>query len=79
LDLNSTNGTFVNFRKTRHHLLKNNDLIVVGEYRLKFVEGRGQKVKPAEAAESMDMASTVVLPDKIKKPGFKPSHLRRIK
>lgn len=79
LDLNSTNGTFVNFRKTRHHLLKNNDLIVVGDYRLKFVEGRAQKERPTEAAEPMDMSKTVVLQDKSKKSGIRPSHLRRIK
>lgn len=79
LDLNSTNGTYVNFRRTRHHLLKNNDLIVVGDYRLKFVEGRGQKEKASPAEAPRDMAQTVVLQDSGKKRGERHKHLRRIK
>jgi pSer/pThr/pTyr-binding forkhead associated (FHA) protein len=36
-DLNSTNGTLVNGQPIKKHVLKNNDLIELGKYKLKFV------------------------------------------
>ncbi|NTV09961.1 MAG: FHA domain-containing protein [Zoogloea sp.] len=36
-DLNSTNGTYVNGQVVRKHALKDNDLIELGKYRLKFI------------------------------------------
>ena len=35
-DLESTNGTFVNSAKVSKHLLKNGDLISIGQHQLKF-------------------------------------------
>lgn len=51
-DLDSTNGTFVNSEKTKKHLLKNGDLITIGQHQLKF-EG-------AEVEEG-DLEKTVVI------------------
>jgi len=45
-DLNSTNGTFVNDQKIKHHRLRHNDMIRVGWNSFKFVdeaEGRPDK------------------------------------
>ena len=36
-DLNSTNGTFVNGKPIRRHLLNNGDVVEIGKYKLKFV------------------------------------------
>lgn len=36
-DLNSTNGTYVNGQPVKKHALKDNDVIELGKYRLKFV------------------------------------------
>src|ERR1035437_2347394 len=36
-DLNSTNGTYVNGRTIKKHLLKNEDSIEVGKYHIKFL------------------------------------------
>src|SRR2546426_12582479 len=36
-DLDSTNGTYVNGETVKKHVLKNNDVIEVGKYRLKYV------------------------------------------
>jgi predicted component of type VI protein secretion system len=38
-DLNSTNGTLVNGRPVKKHILRNNDIIELGKYRLKFLAG----------------------------------------
>ena len=38
IDLNSTNGTFVNAKRVREHLLIDGDLIAIGKYQLKFVD-----------------------------------------
>ena len=36
-DLNSTNGTLVNGQQIKKHVLKNNDVIELGKYKLKFM------------------------------------------
>lgn len=36
-DLNSTNGTLVNGQAITRHVLKNNDVIELGKYKLKFM------------------------------------------
>ena len=36
-DLNSTNGTLVNGQPVQKHVLKNNDVIELGKYKLKFM------------------------------------------
>ena len=51
-DLDSTNGTYVNSEKISKHLLKNGDLITIGQYQLKF-EGL--------SGEEDDFEKTVVI------------------
>jgi len=38
-DLNSTNGTLVNGQPIKKHILRNNDIVELGKYRLKFMAG----------------------------------------
>jgi type II secretory pathway predicted ATPase ExeA len=38
MDLNSTNGTFVNSRRVSNLMLKNDDIVLVGNHRIKFVD-----------------------------------------
>jgi predicted component of type VI protein secretion system len=38
-DLNSTNGTYVNARAVRRHLLEHNDVVEVGKYKIRFLAG----------------------------------------
>lgn len=40
-DRNSTNGTYVNGQSVKKHALKNNDVIELGKYRLKFLAEAG--------------------------------------
>ncbi|MDR2506442.1 MAG: FHA domain-containing protein [Candidatus Accumulibacter sp.] len=48
-DLNSTNGTLVNGRPIRKHVLANGDMIEMGKYKLKYI--------PPQPAAADDMAS----------------------
>lgn len=50
-DLNSTNGLHYKGRRIRQQMLKNEDVIVIGEHRLKFLIGDGS----APAREVMKM------------------------
>jgi pSer/pThr/pTyr-binding forkhead associated (FHA) protein len=38
-DLNSTNGTYVNGKTTKRQLLQNGDIVDIGKYKIKFVNG----------------------------------------
>ncbi len=77
LDMNSTNGTLVNFRKARHHLLRHSDLIMIGDYRLKYVAGKAKTTPAESAALTQSMTDTVVLgQDSKRRDG---GHLRRVK
>ena len=53
-DLNSTNGTLVNGQPVRRHALRDNDLIELGKYRLKYV---AESVAPA----APDFEKTMIL------------------
>ncbi len=49
-DQNSTNGTYVNGQLVKKHVLRNNDVIELGKYRLKFI---ADSVRPGHAAVEM--------------------------
>ena len=56
-DLNSTNGSYVNGKAIKKHLLQNGDVIEVGKYKIKFIGDtaensfeKTQMVRPSEAA-----------------------------
>lgn len=38
MDLNSTNGTFVNSRRVSNLMMKNDDVVLLGNHRIKFVD-----------------------------------------
>ncbi|MDR2186665.1 MAG: FHA domain-containing protein [Azonexus sp.] len=50
-DLDSTNGTMVNGQPVKKHVLRNNDIVELGKYRLKFLTGGGSEVE-GDADES---------------------------
>lgn len=56
-DMNSTNGTFVNGQPVKKHVLKNNDVIELGKYRLKYLADGGPG---AEQDEAMSFAQASV-------------------
>jgi pSer/pThr/pTyr-binding forkhead associated (FHA) protein len=56
-DLGSTNGTLVNGAPVKNHVLRNNDLIGLGKYKLKFI-AEGVAARPA--AED-DIEKTMVI------------------
>jgi len=54
-DLNSTNGTLVNGQPIKKHILRNNDIVELGKYKLKFMAGE------AEGAESSEFDKTAMI------------------
>jgi hypothetical protein len=48
IDLNSTNGSFVNGRRIREQVLRDGDLIAIGQYQLRFIWTAGIGREPAE-------------------------------
>jgi len=55
-DLGSTNGTLVNGQPVKKHFLKNNDVVELGKYKLKYINDT-----PAVAAGGADFEKTMVL------------------
>jgi pSer/pThr/pTyr-binding forkhead associated (FHA) protein len=76
-DLNSTNGTHIEGRPVKKHLLKNGDIIELGKYRLKFIADIAQPGKAGDFEKTM-----VMRPDGSLRPGNSaadadtPPHLR---
>ncbi|HEU4618720.1 MAG TPA: FHA domain-containing protein [Gammaproteobacteria bacterium] len=51
IDLNSTNGSFVNGRRVREHRLRDGDLIAIGQYQLRFsADAAAQTGQPSETS-----------------------------
>jgi type II secretory pathway predicted ATPase ExeA len=50
MDLNSTNGTFVNSRRISNLMLKNEDIVLVGNHRIKFVDPTATERTPLDDA-----------------------------
>jgi pSer/pThr/pTyr-binding forkhead associated (FHA) protein len=63
-DLNSTNGTHIEGRPVKKHLLKNGDIIELGKYRLKFIADIAQPGKAGDFEKTM-----VMRPDGSLRPG----------
>ncbi len=53
-DLHSTNGTFVNAQRIAQHLLHLGDVILIGVYRLQYVDNDGAGTVTAEPAATCD-------------------------
>lgn len=52
-DLNSTNGTFVNGKPVRRHLLQNGDVIELGKHKLKYVHDGKSIERPVDYERTM--------------------------
>ncbi|WP_079437071.1 FHA domain-containing protein [Zoogloea sp. LCSB751] len=59
-DMNSTNGTYVNGQPVKKHVLKSNDVIELGKYRLKYL---ADSAPGSEQDEAMSYAQAAVTTD----------------
>ena len=58
MDLNSTNGTFVNAKRVSNHVLLDNDVISIGQHKIKFNDPHARtrgKLDGAGLADTMIM------------------------
>lgn len=58
MDLNSTNGTYINSRRVSNHILINDDIVTVGHHRIKFSDARARQ---RNALEGREFADTVIM------------------
>ncbi len=58
MDLNSSNGTFVNSRRVSNHVLIDNDIITVGNHRIKFCDPFARK---HDASRGDDFGDTAIM------------------
>ena len=63
MDLNSTNGTFVNGRRVSNHVLLHEDVITVGHHKIMFNDPFATKRHALEGAEFADTAIMKTLED----------------
>jgi pSer/pThr/pTyr-binding forkhead associated (FHA) protein/type II secretory pathway predicted ATPase ExeA len=63
MDLNSTNGTFVNSRRVSNHALVDNDIISIGNHRIKFYDPHARQRGSLEGEEFADTAIMKTLDD----------------
>jgi len=62
-DLGSTNGTLVNGNPVRKHFLRNNDVIELGKYKLRYVSDQAEGVElPAGIAKTQIVGRSAVGP-----------------
>jgi pSer/pThr/pTyr-binding forkhead associated (FHA) protein len=69
-DLGSTNGTFVNGKKTRTHTLHNGDLLTIGQYQLLFQTDNSAAMQNANATMMMGVSQLEELTKKAKQIKF---------
>lgn len=63
MDLNSTNGTFVNSRRISNHVLVNDDVITIGNHKIKFKDPDARTRGSLDGAEFADTAIMKTLDD----------------
>jgi predicted component of type VI protein secretion system len=63
-DLNSTNGTYVNTRAVRRHLLEHNDVIEVGKYKIRYLAVNPAVAAPAGAVAASSPPIAVAAPSR---------------
>jgi len=63
MDLNSTNGTFVNAKRVSNHVLLHNDVITVGHHKIKFDDPFATTRHELDGAEFTDTAIMKTLED----------------
>ncbi|MDJ0711330.1 MAG: FHA domain-containing protein [Woeseiaceae bacterium] len=63
MDLNSTNGTFVNGRRVSNHVLMHDDVVTVGHHKIKFIDPHATKGGDLEGPEFSDTAIMKTIED----------------
>lgn len=63
MDLNSTNGTYVNGKRVSNHVLVNNDIVSVGAHRIKFCDPVARKRGKLDGDEFAETAIMQTLED----------------
>ena len=63
MDLNSSNGTFVNSTRVSNHVLKHDDVITVGHHRIKFCDPNATSREKLEGTEFAETAIMKTLDD----------------
>lgn len=63
IDLNSTNGTYVNSRKVSNHMLIHDDVIAVGHHRIKFSDPHARRRGAPDSDGLADTANMKTLDD----------------
>ena len=63
MDLNSTNGTFVNSRRVSNHVLVDSDVISIGHHRIKFCDPHATRRSTLDSDEFTDTAIMQTLED----------------
>lgn len=63
MDLNSTNGTFVNSKRVSNHVLIHDDVITMGHHRIKFVDPHATKRSELDGDQFADTAIMKTLDD----------------
>ncbi|MBT8100576.1 MAG: FHA domain-containing protein [Gammaproteobacteria bacterium] len=63
MDLNSTNGTYVNSRRVSNHVLIDDDIITLGQHRIKFKDPHATRRGTLEGVEFADTAIMKTLED----------------
>ncbi len=63
MDLNSTNGTFVNSRRISNHILEHDDVITVGHHHIRFRDSHATKRGLADDTKFADTAIMKTLED----------------
>ena len=63
MDLNSTNGTFVNSKRVSNQVLTHDDVITVGHHKIKFIDPYAQKRGNLDGPEFADTAIMKTLDD----------------
>jgi type II secretory pathway predicted ATPase ExeA/pSer/pThr/pTyr-binding forkhead associated (FHA) protein len=58
IDLNSSNGTFVNSKRVSNHVLLDNDIVTLGNHRIKFCDPHATS---AEAMGGNELADTTIM------------------
>ena len=63
MDVNSTNGTFVNSKRVSNQVLTHDDVITVGHHKIKFIDPHAQKRGELDGPEFADTAIMKTLED----------------
>lgn len=68
MDLNSTNGTFINSKRVSNQVLVHADVVTVGHHKIKFIDPHATKRGKLEGPEFLDTAIMKTLEDMRKAP-----------